>query len=393
LISAKRAHLAVSATSNPGRSGKNNEDRYGVTAFELENEQRTQSVLAVIADGIGGHRAGEVAADLAVNTISQNVAEGDPNLPVDTLRSAVVQASQAIYQTAQKDPVLHGMGSTCACAWIIGNQLYTASAGDSRIYMIRGERILQLTTDHTWVQEAIDQGALRPDQARAHPNAHVIRRYLGSRQDVVPDMRLRNYEEENFFSELNQGTVLLPGDILLISSDGLTDLVSDIEILGAIRNNDLKSSLDVLVGLANQRGGHDNITLIAMGMPTYGESVPALSPSRRRQLASLPCLAVGLLLLAGAVLLGGIYWVLSGNDLQGNEPERTQPSMQITWFPPGARPGLQETISMVPSMELTGTPVPVVATETSAIQPSPALIGSPAGATLTPWPTNTPGAP
>ncbi len=82
MIAAKRAHLVVAATSHPGQSGKNNEDRYGVSAFELENDQRTPAVLAVIADGIGGHRAGEVAAELAVNTISQAVAEGDPSRPV-----------------------------------------------------------------------------------------------------------------------------------------------------------------------------------------------------------------------------------------------------------------------------------------------------------------------
>lgn len=391
MIAAERAHLVVSATSHPGQSGKNNEDRYGVSAFELENDQRTPSVLAVIADGIGGHRAGEVAAELAVNTISQVVAGGDPSQPMVTLQNAVIQASRAIYKLAQRDPVLHGMGSTCACAWIIGEQLFTASAGDSRIYLIRGERILRLTTDHTWVQEAIDQGVLRPEQARAHPNAHVIRRYLGSRQEVVPDLRVRTYVDEDYFSESNQGTYLLPGDILLLSSDGLTDLVSDNEILTAVRNHDLKASLDALIRLANQRGGHDNITLVALGVPTSGNRVPAVSRRSTRWLMPVPCLAVGLLLLAGAFLLGSIYWVLGRREVSGNEVVPTQPGMMVTLFPPSAGPGLGETNSISPTMQYSGTPAPSVETLMPGKQPQLVRSASPSAATLTPWPTNTPG--
>ena len=391
MIAAKRAHLVVSATSHPGQSGKNNEDRYGVSAFELENEQRTPSVLAVIADGIGGHRAGEVAAELAVNTISEVVAEGDPSQPMTTLHYAVIQASRAIYKMAQRDPVLHGMGSTCACVWIIGERLFTASAGDSRIYLIRGERILQLTTDHTWVQEAIDQGVLRPEQARAHPNAHVIRRYLGSRQEVVPDLRVRTYVDEDYFSESNQGTYLLPGDILLLSSDGLTDLVSDAEILIAVRNRDLKASLDGLIGLANQRGGHDNITLVALGVPTSGDRVPAVSRKSSRWLVRVPCLAVGLLLLAGAFLLGSIYWVLGRREVSGGEVVPAQPSMQVTLFPPVIQPDLGETISVSPTTQFFGTPAPGIETLVPGKQSQPVRGSSPSAATLTPWPTNTPG--
>jgi protein phosphatase len=391
LIAAKRAHLVVSATSHPGQSGKNNEDRYSVSAFELENEQRTPSVLAVIADGIGGHRAGEVAAELAVNTISQVVAEGDPSQPMETLHNAVIQASRAIYKMAQRDPVLHGMGSTCACVWIVGERLFTASAGDSRIYFIRGEHILQLTTDHTWVQEAIDQGVLRPEQARAHPNAHVIRRYLGSRQEVVPDLRVRTYVDEDYFSESNQGAYLVPGDILLLSSDGLTDLVSDAEILTTVRNHDLKASLDGLIRLANQRGGHDNITLVALGVPTSGDRVPAVSRRSTRWLLPVPCLAVGLLLLAGAFLLGSIYWVLGRREVSGDEVVPAQPGMRVTLFPPGAGPGLGETISVSPTSQFSDTPAPGVETPVPGKQSQPVRSASPSAATLTPWPTNTPG--
>jgi protein phosphatase len=157
------------------------------------------------------------------------------------------------------------MGATCVCAWIIGNRLYTASVGDSRIYLIREHQIYQLTIDHTWVQEAIDHGMLTPDQARSHPNTHVIRRYLGSRSTVVPDVRLRleSYETDREAEE-NQGVLLKETDRLLLCTDGLTDLVSDREILGAMQTSSLDEAVQQLIHMANLRGGHDNITIVAL---------------------------------------------------------------------------------------------------------------------------------
>ena len=257
--------IKVSVRTHEGRSGKKNEDRYAVAAFKVSEAEDTPSVLAVVSDGIGGHQAGEVAAELAVRMIAESISESDATAPVETLRAAVIQAGNAIREEAEAEQGRRGMGSTCVCAWIIGDRLFTASVGDSRIYLIRDHKIHQLTTDHTWVQEAIELGVLTPDQARSHPNTHVIRRYLGSRMPVVPDVRLRlEAGETDLEAEENQGIALKETDRVLLCTDGLTDLVSDREILGAMQTINLDNAVQQLIHLANLRGGHDNITIVAL---------------------------------------------------------------------------------------------------------------------------------
>ena len=132
MIGSKHAHLHVAAASHAGMSGKQNEDRYAVSAHRLSSDNPTPSVLAVVADGIGGHRAGEVAAEIAVNQISENLAASDGRLPLASLRESIQAASQGILTHAKSGAHLFGMGATCAVAWIIGRRLYTATVGDSR---------------------------------------------------------------------------------------------------------------------------------------------------------------------------------------------------------------------------------------------------------------------
>jgi len=275
MIRSSLAHLHISALSHPGMSGKNNEDRYAVSSFHLGKDDPRPSVFAVVADGIGGHHAGDVAAELAINYISQGVSESNGKKPLKILENVIHDASQAIAAHSAGKVEEEGMGSTCACAWVIENNLYTANVGDSRIYLLRGKYIRRLSTDHTWVQEAIDKGIITPDQARDHPNVHVIRRHLGGIKLPDVDFRLRLSDEENDGeSERNQGYALEPGDVILMCTDGLTDLVWDDEILKVIRSKkDLKSAAEGLVELANKRGGHDNITVVLMSMPRLEETV------------------------------------------------------------------------------------------------------------------------
>lgn len=387
MIPAERAHLNVTAISHPGMTGKNNEDRYGVSAYTVDTESGTPSLLAVVADGIGGHRAGEVAAEVAVETISATIAASDASQPLQVLREAIVRAGQGINKLAEEDLNQRGMGSTCACAWIVDMRLYTAAVGDSRIYLARGNSILQLTTDHTWVQEAIDHGVLDPGEARSHPNAHVIRRYLGSRQEVEPDVRLRlRPDESDEDAEANQGMGLQPGDILLLCTDGLTDLVNDDEILAALQSRNRRGALEDLVKLSNQRGGHDNVTILTLAVPVVEyPTIPVAVRRSRNRLTALLAVA-GVLGLALLVLVAGAIWVFTRPD--GGDPSLATPSAELgaTLFPGG------------------GTPLPEAsqppALETPAAAASPALEASPAGrssgavatprsATLTPWPTNT----
>lgn len=269
MIRTNSSHLSVAALSHPGMTGKNNEDNFAVSSYVLGEHNRTPSVLAVIADGIGGHRAGEVASEMVVNIISSVIAESNAGQPLAAFQQAFYMASESVYERAQKDEKeRHGMGSTCSVAWVIGYQLYIAYAGDSRIYFIRDGKIQQISLDHTWVQEAIARGVLDPEMAKTHPNAHVIRRYIGSEEPPEPDTRLfLRAGETDMQAKANQGMELQTGDVIMLCSDGLTDLVNDAEILQATQGRSLEQAAQSLVQMACQRGGHDNITVVFLGVP------------------------------------------------------------------------------------------------------------------------------
>ncbi|MCL4530241.1 MAG: protein phosphatase 2C domain-containing protein [Chloroflexi bacterium] len=270
----QHTHLNVAALSHAGMSGKNNEDRYAVASYT--NEENKPVIFAVVSDGIGGHRAGEVAAELAVNYIVEKVSESNGKNPSEIMEAAIHYASQAIASRSASKTEQYGMGATCACVWIDGDRLYTAYVGDSRTYLVRDGKIQRLTVDHTWIQEAIEKKIITPDQARDHPNAHVIRRHLGSVELPKVDFRLRLSNEDSSEQAVNnQGTRLKANDVLLLCSDGLTDLVWDDEIQHVIITRSLlKSAAEDLVAQANERGGHDNITVILIGVPKEGFAEP-----------------------------------------------------------------------------------------------------------------------
>ena len=362
MIRTDRAHLNVAAQTHAGMTGKNNEDRYAITSFQLSDDDPTPVLLAVVADGIGGHRAGEVAAELAVNHITQFVAESDVQRPKKILERAIHEASEAIADHASSTADQKGMGATCACIWVIGDKLYTATVGDSRIYLLRGGRIQQLTTDHTWVQEAIEKNIITPELARDHPNVHVIRRYLGSPDPPEVDFRLRMYDSEaDALAEGNQGMQILPGDTFLICSDGLTDLVWNDEIAEFIRaKSSLKAAAQSLIDTANQRGGHDNTTIVLINVPHN------LQMMVQKKSSKLPWIIGG-----GIALL--LFLVFAS-------------VMTINL--------LRATVFATPTPTFTASPVPTaIQTETPTISPTPTetLTGTPIPLepTYTPWPTNT----
>jgi protein phosphatase len=269
MIRSKFPHLHVAGLSHAGMSGKNNEDRYEVTSFQFSEEDPRPSLLAVVADGIGGHKAGEIAAELAISYITKRVADSNGKKPPKILEMAIHDASQAIAQRASENDEQKGMGSTCACVWVMENYLFTAYVGDSRIYLLRENQIQRLTVDHTWVQEAFEKGIITKEQMYDHPNQHVIRRHLGGAKLPVVDFRLRvDDAESREESEQNQGFLLEAGDTILICSDGLTDLVWDDEIRDLVHEKaDITAAAEALVALANKRGGHDNITVVLLVVP------------------------------------------------------------------------------------------------------------------------------
>jgi PPM family protein phosphatase len=388
-----QAHLPVVALTHPGMKGKNNEDRYAVSAFQLESHKSVPVLLALLCDGIGGHRAGEVAAEMAVNRISQRIAESDGSHPIHTLEDAVQEASQEIYTRAQANPGQRGMGSTLACVWIIGKRMFTATIGDSRIYLLRQGLIQQLSIDHTWIQEALMNGLITPEQVKGHPNAHVIRRYLGSPTPPHVDFRLRlTGLEDDIHAEANQGTLLQPGDFLILCTDGLSDLVEGREIQAAYLEQPMDAAGQALVDLANERGGHDNITLISIAVPQR-LPVPAKAGFPWR-FATIGCATLALLAVLVLTLGAGWAW-LTGQVTNPTPQPKTGATLAMPLFQPSLTLAHTSSTALplrIPSLTATVPLLPVdngptiTAWPTSTLTPSPIVSQT---ATLTPVPSQT----
>lgn len=370
----KKTALKTAAITHAGMSGKNNEDRYRI--LRLSTPRRQEAVLAVVADGIGGHHAGEVAAELATEQIVRSIEEENLANPVLALKQAIQNANQTVLASAQSNPYWTGMGSTCACAFVIGNRLYTASVGDTRIYLIRGKRIFQLSRDHTWIQEAIDLGTLPAATAHLHPNAHVIRRYIGAPYGVQPDTRLYLHgNETDQQAEANQGIKLKSGDRIVVCSDGLTDLVTSHEILAIIKKHPLEQALQALVNLANQRGGHDNITIVAL----------QTGKTRSRIMRWVAATAFSMILAIGLIAAIVLFYFSDNNQI-----------LRRLGFIPTPSPSLPAGLQQNPYFS---TPVTTQELLSPTDSHSPTLTGVPnrtalpslqPTATFTPWPTNTP---
>jgi len=271
----RESFYPFASLSDPGLLRSKNEDRFAITAFRSDGIPSMPGILAVLCDGVGGESAGEVAAELAVNSITNHSLLSASSDPALVLPEAIKDANDTIHLQVLKKPETSGMASTAACAWISGRKLSIATLGDSRIYLIRGETITQLSTDHTWVQDALEKGHITEEESENHPNAHVIRRFLGSERPPEVDMRI-NLPGGGSAVSLD----LLPWDIVFLCSDGCSDLVSPQEIFDLLDDQKLKSGLEAIKKLAFERGGRDNITMIAIQIP---DKIPG-APRRRRLL-------------------------------------------------------------------------------------------------------------
>ncbi len=201
--------------------------------------------LFVVADGMGGHAAGEVASEIAVNVIAQNAPEHpDP----DALAAAVEEANRSIIDAAVKGEGREGMGTTCTAAMLEGERLVVAQVGDSRAYLLHNGRLSQLTRDHSLMAALIETGEITPAEARVHPRRSVITRALGNDPATRPDIYEVNVEA---------------GDRLLLCSDGLSGMVLDEDIEAIMRRvRDPQRCASQLVNEAIAAGGHDNVTVI-----------------------------------------------------------------------------------------------------------------------------------
>lgn len=302
------AHVNVAALSHPGEVREINEDRYAVLHFIDESDGKP-STLAIVADGIGGHQAGEVASQITIDVLTESLTASKGTNVNEDLQAAVILAGRAVSKAAADDEALQGMGSTVAIAWVIDHHLHTVTVGDSRIYLLRDGDLRQISIDHTWVQEAINHGILTPEEARNHPNAHVLHRHLGGDKDPQPDPRLRLSDDENDEqSQRNQGLLLNPGDQILLCSDGLTDLVEDHEILETLDSASPAEAVSRLVDQARSRGGHDNITVVVVSDPG-GQAAPKRPPALLTlTIAGLALVTLIALGLGASYLLGFWPW-------------------------------------------------------------------------------------
>ncbi len=265
--------LANAFLSDPGITratrGEPNED--SVLAFEATGQfegGRSTKGLYIVADGVGGAAAGEVASEMAVKTIAQDLTAflfAPPNGRVESRAVELASALQAAIVRANHQIVEYGhthhiaLGTTVVLALVLDGRAYIANVGDSRAYLWRDDSLRQITRDHSFVGELVRKGEITAEQARIHPQRNLILRSLGDPSGVQPDV----YPEEA------DGIELQDGDILLLCTDGLWEMVSDKElamILG--QNGELEEMCKQLVLFANAAGGADNITALALGACT-----------------------------------------------------------------------------------------------------------------------------
>jgi len=248
-----RMEVSAHGLTHVGRQRQHNED-----AFLVESDAK----LFLVADGMGGHAAGEIASRIAVDSISEfilHTKEDDGTWPhaydehytrtTNRLMAAVRMANTRVLEAMKKDARLRGMGTTVVACMADDEKMSVAHVGDSRAYLIREGQLSRITNDHSWVFEQVQAGMLTEAEAEKHPLRNVITRALGGALQVTPDA-----------SEIHAK----PGDVFLLCSDGLTGMVPETEILRVVtaHSDDLQKACQQLIDAANERGGLDNVTAV-----------------------------------------------------------------------------------------------------------------------------------
>jgi len=208
--------------------------------------------LFVVADGMGGHVAGEIASKLAATTVSRYIEENNSNDNYEELlKQAIIQANTSIYQLSQSKEDFNGMGTTVTAIYVAGDTIYWGHVGDSRIYLLRNREFRQITNDHSLVWELVQSGNITKEEAQNHPKRNMLTRAVGTSCLIKIDTGVIAWE---------------PGDLILMCTDGLTNMVSEQDIYSFIQNRqgDFESILDQLVIHAKNAGGLDNITTILL---------------------------------------------------------------------------------------------------------------------------------
>ena len=236
----------VFAKTDIGKAREKNQDYYYVS------EDTDVPRIYILADGMGGYKGGEVASKLATESVKKYIENNFSNIIKEKeeilklIASAVEYANMVVYEKSKEDKELEGMGTTLEVCVIYNNKAYIGHVGDSRVYRIRKDIIRKLTKDHSYVQQLIEDKKITREEAKTHPKKNMITKALGCTPFVEPDLRARNFEK---------------GDIFIICSDGLTNMVDEKQIYEIIKQ-DIENATEKLINEANQAGGYDNITVI-----------------------------------------------------------------------------------------------------------------------------------
>ena len=236
------------AVTDVGAVRDNNEDNLVFIRPHNAEKRNTKGCLAVVADGMGGHSSGEVASQTAIEIIPRVYYDSQKEV-LEALNLAFTKTNKAIYQRAQKNPSLAGMGTTCTAVVLLDQRIFLAHVGDSRAYLLKNGKLVQLSSDHTYVQHLLDQKLITAEEALSHPKRNVITRAMGTRPQVTVDCK-----QVVFPFEMN--------DKMLLCSDGLYEYFSVQELEKLLKELSLQQASKEFIRMAKHRGGHDNISAL-----------------------------------------------------------------------------------------------------------------------------------
>ncbi|MEW6232083.1 MAG: Stp1/IreP family PP2C-type Ser/Thr phosphatase [Chloroflexota bacterium] len=408
--------IVIGQLSDVGKDRDHNEDSYAVLEPVYEEELARKGRYYAVADGMGGHLAGEVASRFAVDQTMREYYANPTGDVAQALTEAVKRVNEQLFQKAAADPGKSGMGSTLVAAVLRGNELYVANVGDSRAYVLRNHALRQITRDHSLVAEQVRAGVITPEQAQAHPRRNVLLRSLGTQLAVEVDV----------FKESVQS-----GDVIVLCSDGLWGQVPDERIADLASQADPQRAVQEMIRLANEAGGPDNITALALVVKE--RTATAVMAQRFRDVwpyARLLLLLASVFVCVAALGIAvWFFWAYRGDysqlvvDVQQlispesatkagtrvARPSATRPlGAAGTPGPTATRPGVPPGTAVpgatgAPSLPgATGTPGAAEFTETPTPSETPALLATPtpyetptlaptptAWDTFTPWPTPT----
>jgi serine/threonine protein phosphatase PrpC len=337
----KHIRLPAEASTDVGNVRQVNEDRFWVAPETFDPravEKRGQ--LFVVADGMGGYHAGDVAADIVAKTMGESYysKEADASDVMAALKFAVAQSQSKVNEEQKRNADYAQMGSTVVAAVVRGDEVFVANVGDARCYRLRNGQLKQLSRDHSWVAEQVAAGVLKPSETKGHPLRSAITRAIGQPQ-ASPEPDITRFDWQ-------------PNDRLLLCSDGLWDMIPDDKLLALMEMPKAKDAAETMVTAANAAGGVDNITVVVVGdLPEPPLLKRLMAP------AILPKLIAGVAGLIGLLVIG------LGVAFSGVLEPTPEPTPTPEPPPPTA------TVPRKPAAPPTAAPV-VVATTQSAVQPT-----------------------